>query len=343
MKKRSAFIFLLLIMGVGLFQSYRYIQKAPSSEEVYKTIEIESGATFTDVTALLEKEGLILSAFSFRLLGKVTQSESKIKPGEYLLHTAMRPAALLNALVRGDILTHRIVIPEGTASREIGAILAKSDILDAETFYQAAHDPVIIQKLGFNAKSLEGYLFPDTYYFAKKITVEKILQQMTQQFRNIYDDSFVKKAETLGMTQAEVITLASIIEKETGAAAERTTISGVFHNRLKRKMRLQSDPTVIFSLPDFDGDIRRKDLMYDSPYNTYRVKGLPPGPISNPGRESIYAALHPKQVDYIFFVAKNNGEHQFSVTLREHNRAVRKYQLKKKDEAMCHNCSEKKS
>lgn len=330
MKKRFAFIFLLLIMGVGFFQSYLFILKTPSSEEIYKIIEIKTGATFLEVTALLKQEGLIVSPVSFRLLGKITQSESKIKPGEYRLHMAMRPTALLDTLVRGDILTHRIVIPEGTSSREIGYILEKADILNAETFYQAAHDKKIIQKLGFDTVSLEGYLFPDTYYFSKKTTAEKILQQMTRQFRAVYDDSFVKKAAELGMTQGEVITLASIIEKETGTASERATISGVFHNRLKRKMRLQSDPTVIFSLPHFDGNIRRKDLMYNSPYNTYRVKGLPPGPISNPGRESIYAALYPADVDYIFFVAKNNGEHQFSVTLREHNRAVRRYQLRKK-------------
>jgi len=343
MKKRFVFIFLFLIMGAGFFQAYLYIQKAPSSEEIYKTIEIKTGATFLDVTAQLKQEALILSPVSFRLLGKITQNESKIKPGEYRLHTAMRASTLLDKLVRGDILTHRIVIPEGTSSREIGDILENAAILDAASFYKAAHDEIIVKKLGFDTLSLEGYLFPDTYYFAKDTPPEKILEQMTAQFRAVYDDSFVSKAEALGMTQKEVVTLASIIEKETGAASERATISGVFHNRLKRKMRLQSDPTVIFSLPDFDGDIRRKDLMYDSPYNTYRVKGLPPGPISNPGRESIYAALNPADVDYIFFVSKNNGEHQFSKTLREHNQAVRKYQIKKKDEAMCRNCAEKKS
>lgn len=344
MLKRLILIFFFLIVltvSVGAVQGYVFLQNTPSQEEVQRTIEIEPGATFLEVTGLLNREGLITSSFFFRLLGKITQNESKIKPGEYQLHRAMRPAEVLGYLVRGEVLVHRVVIPEGTSSREIGAILEKGNILKAETFYQTAQDREIVKRLGFEAETLEGYLFPDTYYFSKQTAPEKIVDQMTKKFRETYDEAFQKQADALGMNQREVITLASIIEKETGTPSERRIISGVFHNRLKQKMRLQSDPTVIFSLAHFDGDIKRKDLLNDSPYNTYRVTGLPPGPISNPGKEAIYAALFPANVDYLFFVSKNNGEHFFSKTLKEHNEAVRLYQLKQKDEAMCRGCTEK--
>lgn len=326
------FFFVVLILTVAVVQAYVFLQNAPSLEEVQRTIEIEPGTTFLEVTGLLKREGLVTNSFFFRLLGKITQNESKIKPGEYRLHRAMRPTEILDDLVRGEVLVHRVVIPEGTSSREIGAILEKGNILKAETFYQTAQNKEIVKKLGFESESLEGYLFPDTYYFSKKTPPEKIVDQMTKKFRETYDETFQKQADELGMNQREVITLASIIEKETGTPSERRIISGVFHNRLKRKMRLQSDPTVIFSLAHFDGDIKRKDLLNNSPYNTYRVTGLPPGPISNPGKEAIHAALFPADVDYLFFVSKNNGEHSFSKTLEEHNEAVRKYQLNQKAE-----------
>ncbi len=338
MGKRSIpFVLSLLLIG-GLIQAYLFLQKPSSSEAIYRTIEIDTGATFIEVTRLLKQDELIASPISFRLLGKLTQNESRIKPGEYRLHRAMRPMEILDTLVQGDVLKYTVVIPEGTASREIGKILESAGLIDADLFYETAHNKVLIQSLGFEGDSLEGYLFPDTYHFTKQTSAEQVVGMMTRQFQAVYDKSFSEQAEKLGLSQQEVLTLASIIEKETGTPSERTIISGVFHNRLKRKMRLQSDPTVIFSLVDFDGDIRKKDLLNNSPYNTYRVAGLPPGPISNPGREAIYAALFPADVDYIFFVSKNNGEHHFSTTLREHNEAVRKYQRKENDEAMCRTC-----
>lgn len=340
MKKRFIAFLLSLVLIVVLVQAYFFLQKPPSSEAIYQTIEIEPGATFLAVARLLKQEGLIISPVSFRFLGKITKNESKIKPGEYRLHRAMRPGEILETLVRGDVLKHRVVIPEGTAIREIGKILEGAGLMTAEVFNQTARNQELIQRLGFEGESLEGYLFPDTYHFTKQTPPEQFIEMMTKQFQSVYDDTFAAQAEKLGMTRREVVTLASIIEKETGAPSERALISGVFHNRLKRKMRLQSDPTVIFSLADFDGDIRSKDLQNDSPYNTYRVAGLPPGPITNPGREAIFAALFPAEVDYLFFVSKNNGEHVFSETLREHNAAVRKYQLKENDEAMCRACGD---
>ncbi len=337
---KRIFIFLSISMvSIFLFQTLLFLGKTPSSDEGFKIVEIERGATFLQVTNRLDQEGLITDPVSFLLLGKITQNESKIKPGEYRLNQAIRPLHLLNTLVEGNVLAYKVVIPEGTSSKEIGMLLENAGLVGADVFYQVAHNKEIVRKLGFSGESLEGFLFPDTYHFTKQDSAEAIVSYMVAQFRAVFDESFEKQAKKLGMMREEVMTLASIIEKETGNPSERSTISGVFHNRLKQKMRLQSDPTVIFSLTNFDGNIRKKDLFNDSPYNTYRVAGLPPGPISNPGREAIYAALFPEDVDYIFFVSKNNGSHYFSKTLQEHNKAVRKYQLKQNDEVMCRNCT----
>ncbi len=194
---------------------------------------------------------------------------------------------------------------------------------------KVVEDPTLMAEFGIEGESLEGYLFPDTYQFAKRTPPHEIVRRMVTQFQTVYDESFRKRAAQLGMTLREVVTLASIIEKETGNASERGLISAVFHNRLKKKMRLQSDPTVIFALTDFNGNLTKKDLSAPSPYNTYRFIGLPPGPIANPGKESLYAALYPANVDYLYFVSKNDGTHFFSKNLREHNGAVNKYQRRR--------------
>ena len=173
---------------------------------------------------------------------------------------------------------------------------------------------------------MEGYLYPETYYFSKGEGERKIIQTMISTFNQFYTLDMEEKARVLSMTRREIVTLASIIEKETSVGNERPLISAVFHNRLKRRIRLQSDPTVIYGLPDFDGNLTRKDLRVHSPYNTYWVKGLPPGPIANPGNESLIAVLNPAPVDYLYFVSKNNGTHYFSKTLSEHNGAVQRYQ-----------------
>ena len=179
------------------------------------------------------------------------------------------------------------------------------------------------------AQTFEGYLFPDTYYFSQDVTPKQIITSMVNQFRMTFKDEWEIRAHALGFTMHEIITLASIIEKETGVASERPVIASVFHNRLRKKMRLASDPTVIYGIKVFNGNITKKDLNRLTPYNTYMIRGLPPGPIANPGAESIKAALYPAKTNLLYFVAKFDKTHQFSATLADHNRAVRKYQLKR--------------
>jgi UPF0755 protein len=303
-------------------------------------VEIPEGASFGEATALLHQEGLITKPLYFRLLGKWTRSEKNIKPGEYALHLAMRPMEIMELLTRGKILQHPVTIPEGSTTVEIGKALEEAHLLSAERFQTVVHDPGLINEFGIEGETLEGYLFPDTYYFAKRTPPVEIVKRMVTQFQTNYNESLRKRADELGMTQREVVTLASIIEEETASPSERALISAVFHNRLKKKMRLQSDPTVIFSMTDFNGKLTKKNLQIPSPYNTYRFNGLPPGPISSPGRESLYAALFPADVDYLYFVSRNDGTHFFSATLRDHNTAVHKYQ-KRKRQVTCLLCLQK--
>ncbi|MFQ5597469.1 MAG: endolytic transglycosylase MltG [Nitrospiria bacterium] len=341
MRKYIVPFLVLVFIGIAFLQGFFFWgSPPPSTDQNYITIEIPQGATFREVTDLLFEEALISNRFSFRLLGKLTRNETRVKPGEYRLHRAMRPKALLGVLVRGEILHYQVVIPEGMSSREIAQMLESANLVDAEIFQELVHDQDVINTLGFEGESLEGYLFPETYRFSKQSSPRQIVTQITKQFNTIYDASFQQRAEALGMTQREVVTLASIIEKETAVAEERPIVSAVFHNRLKKNMRLQSDPTVIFSLKHFDGNLTRNHLLNDSPYNTYKVVGLPPGPIANPGRDAIHAALHPAAVDYLYFVSKNNGAHYFSKTLKEHNAAVRKFQLGETDLSVCPNCAQ---
>lgn len=334
--------FFSLLVTIGAIQGLLFLKNAPSAIEVYKVIEIPEGASLGEAATLLHQEGLITKPLYFRLLGKWNRNDKNIKPGEYAVHTAMRPMEILDLMVRGKILQYPVIIPEGSTLAQVGKALEAARLLSAEVFLKVVQDPELMNEFGIEGETMEGYLFPDTYYFAKRTPPFEIVKRMVTQFQTVYNESLRKRADELGMTQREVVTLASIIEEETASPPERPLISAVFHNRLKKKMRLQSDPTVIFSLTDFNGNLTKKSLLVPSPYNTYRFNGLPPGPISNPGKESIYAALFPAGIDYLYFVSKNDGTHFFSATLREHNNAVRKYQ-KRKREVTCLRCPQRRA
>jgi len=202
-------------------------------------------------------------------------------------------------------------------------------LTDGPVFIRSANDIAIVKALGVEADSLEGYLFPDTYHFPKGLPLDEIMGTMVNRFQEIFSTEWQERSRQMGMSIHQVVTLASIIEKETGAAFERPLIASVFHNRLAKRMRLSSDPTVIYGIKDFDGNLTRKHLKTANPYNTYLNKGLPPGPIANPGVAALEAALYPAETDYLYFVSKKDGTHQFSTSFKEHNRAVRKYQLRK--------------
>jgi UPF0755 protein len=221
-------------------------------------------------------------------------------------------------------------VPEGYTLSQISEVIAQSNLGNRDEFYRSASDPVLTRQMGVDADTFEGYLFPDTYFFSKGVKPRKIIHTMLHRFQSVFTKEWKNRAEKLGFSIHQVVTLASIIEKETGAPFERPLISSVFHNRLKKGMRLESDPTVIYSIDQFDGNITREHLNEPTPYNTYKIRGLPPGPIANPGKKALEAALFPADTPYLYFVSKRDRTHKFSTNIMEHNRAVRKYQLLKR-------------
>ncbi len=321
----------LLVMLCSIFALYgaRVVflpAQLGEGEAVHTIITVKEGASFRQVASQIANTGFIANHTAFMVLGKLMGIEVQIHPGKYDLNSQMASSTILNVLAKGQTLPYWVTILEGYSMHQVGAVLEEVGVTTAERFVAAAQDKDALRELGIEAETFEGFLFPDTYRFHHGTAPRDIIKVMVGQLHQLYTPDVQKKAHERGLSQLEVLTLASIIEKETGASEERTLISAVFHNRLKRGMLLQSDPTVIYALPAFDGNLRKPDLRYVSPYNTYRVRGLPPGPIANPGWDSIMAALSPASVPYLYFVSKNNGTHHFSTTLSEHSRAVSRYQ-----------------
>lgn len=329
-RQKGFFTLFLLLGAVFLFFSIHillYLYLPYQSEETHKIVDIPDGAHMRVVADLLAREGLIHYKEYFIILGKLTQTEKSIHPGEYDFHTRMLPLDILALLRKGKIIQYEVSIPEGYTSAMIADLLADKKLADRDVFLRLVRDPAFIQTLNLNVKSLEGYLFPSTYFFPRRIKTEEIIKKLVTTFLQEYTTDIDEAATQLKMSRHEVVTLASIIERETGMEEERGWVSAVFHNRLSRNIPLQSDPTVIYDMKGYNGKITRKMLKTKTPYNTYRLKGLPEGPISNPGKKSLLAAVHPAPVDYLYFVSKNNGTHYFSSSLKEHNRAVRLYQI----------------
>jgi UPF0755 protein len=332
MKVKIVVSFLLVTvvaLGTATFQMIRWVERPavpPSQHPPSKVIVIPDRSTFQQVASLLVREGLIKSRMAFLLFGKWQSADRKIHAGEYELNAGMTPADILSRLLSGQVVLHSITVPEGLTAVQIADLLAQQGIADRKEFLQFIYDKGFMTSLAIKAETLEGYLYPDTYKFPRGVKPKEILTAMVEHVRRVFDLDLQNRAQELKMTFHEVLTLASVIEKETGVDGERADISAVFHNRLKKHIPLQSDPTVIYGLEKFDGNLRKKDLSSLSPYNTYRWVGLPPGPIANPGGQAIRAALFPSSSRALFFVSRNDGTHQFSATLAEHNEAVEKYQ-----------------
>jgi len=313
-----------IIVGLLYFQASR-----PMSDDTkLQVFEVTPGMTLKKVSQELSRQNLIRSASAFQAIALIQDKQKLIMVGEYNVSPSMLPADILQRITSGKTVLYPITIPEGYRITEIADLLEKQDLADKEIFLQQTKNMKLVT--GIPIDSLEGYLFPETYHFGKFTTEKTIVKKMVETFKErALKQEFLKRAGEMGFSYHEIITLASLIEKETGKESERKQISSVFHNRLKKNMRLQTDPTVIYAIENFDGNIRKRDLKIDSPYNTYRYKGLPPGPIANPGLKSIVAALYPAKTANLYFVSRQDGSHQFSTTLNDHNRAVQKYQLRR--------------
>jgi UPF0755 protein len=331
MKKKIRILVIVLLVAagaaaVGAAGVWRYLDTPAGSDRLEKYVEIPPGAHFMEVAGILEREGIIRGVRRFRWLAWFKGNETRIKAGEYAFYAAMRPSEVLDRMVRGESRTIRVTIPEGFTMRQIADLLAKKELADGEAFFSLASEAQFARSLGIQGDSLEGFLFPDTYHFTKSMGEKRIAALLVGRFLAVFNDGYRRRLEELHMTLEELVTLASIIEKETADPAERPLISAVLHNRLKEGMPLQSDPTVIYGLAGFNGNLTKDDLQKAHPYNTYLIKGLPPHPIANPGEASLKAALFPDAVPYRYFVSKNNGTHHFSTTREEHERAVVEYQ-----------------
>lgn len=293
------------------------------------TFVVRSGQGMSEIARLLAADDIVQQPMVFRLFARANGLDKRIKAGEYRLSATMSPSEVLDKLVKGEVVLYRLTIPEGYTMYQIADLVGDSGIAAQDAFLEALKDHQLQTQLYIEEESFEGYLFPDTYFFPKNTSARAIITALVSRFQTIITAERRERAQVLGLSIHEMVTLAAIIEKETGVPEERPIISSVFHNRLKRGMRLESDPTVIYGIEDFDGNITRKHLTEATPYNTYRIKGLPPGPIANPGEAAIDAALYPADTSYLYFVAKKDGTHQFSSNIQDHNRAVAKYQLRR--------------
>lgn len=321
----SLIIILLLCLGFWL-QSFITTAVGPAEPQV---IEIKPGSSFARIAQQLADSGVVSDAGRFILLARWRQTASQVHAGQYQFESTARPDEILDRLVAGDIRKFQTTIPEGFNLRDIAARLGNTGIGSAEEFLALCYDAEFLKELAIEATSLEGYLFPETYTYTASTAPRQLLKTMVAQLNSQLTPELLASAATLNLDRHQLLTMASIIEKEAGNVTEMPVISSVFHNRLRLGIPLQADPTVIYGVADFDGNLTRRHLNTPTPYNTYQKRGLPPGPIASPGRFALHAAANPEVSKYLYFVSRGDGTHEFSTTLTDHNRAVRRYQLKR--------------
>ncbi len=290
---------------------------------------VDRGESFSSVVDRLERVGVISHERIFTLWARLWALDKKIQWGLYRFVLPLAPIKVLDRMVLGKGHFRRLTIAEGLTLVEIAALVEREGLGSSERFLEEARNPEILARVGLQDVGAEGYLFPDTYHFSLSASERDIIKMIMDYFDERFTPAMEEQARRVGLNRHQVVTLASLIEKESGVDNERSIVSAVFHNRLRDRIPLQSDPTVIYGLKSFNGDLTRKHLRTPTPYNTYVIRGLPPGPISNPGLASLWAALYPADVSYLYFVSKNDGTHFFSETIGEHNQAVNRYQRRR--------------
>jgi len=330
-KPLKSALMLIIIISVLCFSWFLWEYLHPKAAFSPKaTFQVEKGSSVSFIAQKLKKENIIKKKWIFLLAYKLFYSQEKLIAGEYEFHPPVSAKEVLKKIIKGDILLHPTTIPEGLTIEETAHYLSKKYSMNKKKFLNYADNPQLISSLDPEAQNLEGYLFPETYHIPRNITEEEVIKIMVNQFKKTFDENWRKRAKKIGMEIRDVVTLASLIEEETSVHEEKPLVSSVFHNRLNLGMKLDCDPTIIYALKKknkYQGKLRTKDLKLASPYNTYLHNGLPPSPISNPGEESIKAALFPSETDYLYFVSKNDGTHKFSSTFTEHQKAVIKFQI----------------
>ncbi len=321
---RAAFV-VALILGLPCILFAIFLNVPPGSGKSAKIVEFKEGYTLKKIAEELSASRVISSGELFILYARINGAEGRIKAGVYLLNDGMTPHHILHKLLAGDFYLRRFAVPEGYSIYQLAVMLQRRGFFSQDAFLEECTNPSLLAELGIRASSVEGYLYPCTYDIKPHTTAAELIKEMVSQFRKRYSREFEARAKAKRMSPRVVLTLASMVEKEAMASSEKPLIASVFMNRLKKKMPLQSDPTAVYQVRAFAGKISKEDILRDTPYNTYKVSGLPPGPIGNPGGGAIEAVLNPARTKYLYFVAKMDGTHYFSRTLDEHNRAVQKY------------------
>lgn len=330
--KRFKLALLCLLLVVFAFGFHGYHTLTKPLQFVDQVLEVPPGSGFSQITAWLQQKDIISQTLYWKIYARLTGKAKRVQAGEYQLSSGISARQLLEKMVNGEVIRHQVTLVEGWTFKQFLAALASEEKLQHEL--TGLSPKQVMAKLGKGDEYPEGRFFPDSYQFTRGTSDLDILQRAYQRLASILDEEWQQREEGLPYKSPyEALVMASIVEKETGQAAERPEIAGVFVRRLQKGMRLQTDPTVIYGLGDrYKGNIKRKHLTQPTPYNTYVIKGLPPTPIAMVGREAIYAALHPKAGKSLYFVARGDGSHFFSDTLEQHNKAVRRYQINQRAE-----------
>jgi peptidoglycan lytic transglycosylase G len=331
--KKLLGVLLLLVLVAGAAGAFLYVrvnQPYRGYEGAEQFVEIPPGAGSVGIGDRLVDGGVIRDRSTYRMALWMTGQGRHLKAGDYRFDRAMTPFEVIDKIARGDVYVIHVTFPEGLTMAEMAKIFESHGLGPASSFLEAAKDPAPIRDLDPAAHDLEGYLFPETYALPRRTDAATLVRLMVAAFNRALTPELRAAAAARNRTVRQTVTLASIVEKETAKAEERPIVAAVYINRLRIGMALQCDPTVIYALERaraYTGNLRRDDLQFDSPYNTYRYPGLPPGPIASPGKASLEAVVRPADVDYVYFVSRNDGSHEFARTLDEHNRNVQKYQV----------------
>jgi UPF0755 protein len=320
-----------LLLGAGGWWLYaRAIEpyRGYTGEEAF--VDIPSGASPATIGSRLVDAGVVRDARTWQVALLISGRSRSLRAGEYRFDAPLHALDVIDKIARGDVYRRRLTFREGLTIPEMAQVFEERGFGKAAEFQEAAQNASLIADLDPAARDLEGYLFPETYALPRGTSAAAVVGQMIDGFRTVLTPELRAAATSAGLTIRQLVTLASLVEKETGTPAERPLVAAVYHNRMKIGMGMQADPTVIYALQKagkYTGNLRRDDLQFDSPYNTYKYPGLPPGPIAAPGKASIEAAAKPADVDYLYFVSRNDGSHVFASTLDEHNRNVFTWQV----------------
>jgi len=333
MMKKLLLLFLLIVIAAG-GAAYWLVQRAREPFQAHgpepQLVEISSGEGTNAIGRRLIAAGVLRDMLTFRIALRLSGADRRLQAGEYRFDHPMSAVDVVGKIARGEVDLQPLTFPEGLTVAEMSKIFEASGRGSAQSFVDAARDASLVRAIDPQARDLEGYLFPDTYALPRRADASTVVHVMVTRFLQVLTPDLRTAAEGRGLSVRQLVTLASIVEKETARAEERPLIAAVYANRLKIGMGLQCDPTVIYALQlagRFDGNLRRDDLAFDSPYNTYKYAGLPPGPIAAPGKGALEAAASPADTPYLYFVSRNDGSHEFARTLEEHNENVRKFQI----------------